>query len=50
MILFSKMSRKERQKKILQIYNYWQENLEVRMAAVNAAREKLEEQISRDEN
>ena len=42
------MSRTERRKKILEIYTYWQDNLERRMAAVNAAKGKLEEQIERD--
>ena len=42
------MSRTERQKKVLEIYNYWQDNLERRMAAVSAAKEKLAEQIERD--
>ncbi len=48
MLCFSKMSRTERQKKVLEIYNYWQDNLERRMAAVSAAKEKLAEQIERD--
>ncbi len=42
------MSRTERQKKVLEVYTYWQDNLERRMAAVNAAKEKLEDQIERD--
>ena len=42
------MNRKKLRKKILEIYTYWQENLERRMAAVKAAKEKLEEQIERD--
>ena len=48
MFCFSKMSRTERRKKVLEIYTYWQDNLERRIAAVNAAKEKLEEQIERD--
>ncbi len=43
-----KMNRKQRREKILKAYNYWQENLEVRLAGVKAAKEKLEEQIDRD--
>ena len=42
------MNRKKLRKKILEAYTYWQENLERRMAAVTAAKEKLEEQIERD--
>ena len=42
------MNRKKLRKKILEVYIYWQENLERRMAAVTAAKEKLEEQIERD--
>tara|TARA_B100001250_G_scaffold4404_1_gene3721 strand:- start:2320 stop:2481 length:162 start_codon:yes stop_codon:yes gene_type:complete len=48
MFCFSKMSRVERRKKVLEVYTYWQDNLERRIAAVNAAKEKLEEQIERD--
>jgi len=48
MFCFSKMSRTERRKKVLEIYTYWQDNLERRISAVNAAKEKLEEQIERD--
>ncbi len=30
------------------MYNRWEDTLEVRLAGIKAAREKLEEQISRD--
>ena len=29
---------------------FWEENLEVRLAGIKASKEKLEEQINRDEN
>jgi len=48
MFCFSKLSRKERREKILEVYTYWQDNLERRMAAVAAAKDKLQEQIDRD--
>jgi|TARA_B100001113_G_scaffold286224_1_gene241610 hypothetical protein len=48
MFCFSKLSRKERREKILEVYTYWQDNLERRMAAVSAAKDKLQEQIDRD--
>ena len=46
--ILEQMNRKKLRKKILEAYTYWQENLERRMAAVTAAKEKLEEQIERD--
>ena len=46
--ILEQMNRKKLRKKILEAYIYWQENLERRMAAVTAAKEKLEEQIERD--
>jgi hypothetical protein len=32
------------------MYTYWQDTLEERLAGIKAAKEKLEEQMSRDEN
>ena len=32
------------------MYTRWQDTLEVRLAGIKAAKEKLEEQMSRDEN
>ena len=42
------LNRIRTRKKILEVYTYWQDNLERRMAAVTAAKTKLEEQIDRD--
>tara|TARA_R100001594_G_scaffold6270_4_gene18076 strand:+ start:1240 stop:1443 length:204 start_codon:yes stop_codon:yes gene_type:complete len=44
----SKMSREDRQKWKLRMYNYWQDTLEERLAGVKAGKAKLEEQIKRD--
>ena len=44
----SKMSREDRQKWKLRMYNYWQDTLEERLAGVKAAKETLEEQMKRD--
>ena len=44
----NKMSREDRQKWKLKMYNYWQDTLEERLAGVRAAKSKLEEQIKRD--
>ncbi len=48
MICGKKMSREDRQKRKLRMYNFWQDTLEERLAGVNAAKAKLEEQIKRD--
>ena len=32
----------------LKMYNRWEDTLEVRLAGINAAKQKLEEQIERD--
>ena len=42
------MSREDRQKWKLKMYNYWQDTLEERLAGVKAAKAKLEEQIERN--
>ena len=44
----NKMSREDRQKWKLKMYNYWQDTLEERLAGVAAANAKLEEQMKRD--
>ncbi len=48
MLCGRRMSREDRQKWKLRMYNYWQDTLEERLAGVKAAKAKLEEQISRD--
>jgi hypothetical protein len=45
----NKMSREDRQKRKLKMYNFWEDTLEERLAGVKAAKAKLEEQMSRDE-
>ena len=42
------MSLEERREKKLKMYNFWQDTLEERLAGVKAAKEKLEEQMSRE--
>jgi hypothetical protein len=44
----NKMSREDRQKWKLRMYNYWQDTLEERLAGVKAAKATLEEQMKRD--
>ena len=44
----NKMSREDRQKLKLKMYNYWEDTLEERLAGVKAGKAKLEEQIKRD--
>ena len=44
----NKMSREDRQKWKLKMYNYWEDSLEERLAGVKAAKAKLEEQMIRD--
>ena len=46
----NKMSLEDRRKFKLKMYNFWQDALEERLAGVKAAKAKLEEQMSRDEN
>ena len=45
----NKMSREDRQKWKLKMYNYWEDSLEERLAGVKAAKAKLEEQMAREE-
>ena len=44
----SKMSREDRHEWQLKMYNRWEDTLEVRLAGISAAKEKLKEQIKRD--
>ena len=44
----NKMSREDRHKWKLRMYNYWQDTLEERLAGVKAGKAKLEEQMKRD--
>ena len=48
MICGKRMSVEDRRKWKLKMYNFWQDTLEERLAGVNAAKAKLEEQIKRD--
>jgi len=45
---FSKMTLEERREKKLKMYNFFEESLEERLAGVKAAKAKLEEQISKN--
>ena len=42
------MTLEERRENKLKMYNFWQDTLEERLAGVKAAKEKLEEQMSRE--
>ncbi len=44
----NRMSLEDRRKFKLKMYKFWQDTLEERLAGVNAARQKLEEQMARD--
>ena len=44
------MSREDSKKWKLKMYNRWEDTLEERLAGVQAAKAKLEEQMTRDEN
>ena len=43
------MTREDQQKWRLKILRFWEENLEVRLAGVRASKEKLEEQMNRED-
>ena len=43
------MSREDQQKWRLKMLRFWEENLEVRLAGIKAAKEKLEEQLNRED-
>ena len=48
MLCRPKMSLEDRRKWKQKMFSYWRDNLEQRLAVVNAALNKLEEQIARD--
>ena len=48
MLCKARKSIKEYRQWQLKMYNRWEDTLEVRLAGIKAAREKLQEQISRD--
>ena len=43
------MTREDQQKWRLKMLRFWEENLEVRLAGIKAAKEKLEEQLNRED-
>ena len=43
------MSQEDRQQWKLKMYSRWEDTLEERLAGIKAAKEKLEEQMARDE-
>ena len=43
------MTREDQQKWRLKMLRFWEENLEVRLAGIKASKEKLEEQMNRNE-
>ena len=43
------MTREDQQKWRLKILRFWEENLEVRLAGIRASKEKLEEQMNRED-
>ena len=43
------MTREEQQKWRLKMLRFWEENLEVRLAGIRASKEKLEEQMNRED-
>ena len=43
------MTREEQQKWRLKMLRFWEENLEVRLAGIRASKEKLEEQLNRED-
>ena len=49
MLCRAKMKIKEYREWQLKMYNRWEDTLEIRLAGIKAAKEKLEEQMSRDE-
>ena len=48
MLCRAKMKVNEYREWQLKMYNRWEDTLEVRLAGISAAKEKLEEQIKRD--
>jgi hypothetical protein len=49
MICKTRMTREEQQKWRLKMLRFWEDNLEVRLAGVRASKEKLEEQMNRED-
>ena len=43
------MTREDQQKWRLKMLRFWEDNLEVRLAGVRASKEKLEEQMNRED-
>ena len=43
------MTREDQQKWRLKMLRFWEENLEVRLAGIKASKEKLKEQMSKEE-
>tara|TARA_B100001094_G_scaffold222916_1_gene217014 strand:+ start:471 stop:605 length:135 start_codon:yes stop_codon:yes gene_type:complete len=43
------MTREDQQKWRLKMLRFWEENLEVRLAGIKASKEKLEEQMNRED-
>ena len=43
------MTREEQQKWRLKMLRFWEDNLEVRLAGIKASKEKLEEQMNRED-
>ena len=43
------MTREEQQKWRLKMLRFWEDNLDVRLAGVRASKEKLEEQMNRED-
>ena len=42
------MTREDQQKWRLKMLRFWEENLEVRLAGIRASKEKLEEQMNKE--
>ena len=49
MICNTRMTREDQQKWRLKMLRFWEDNLEVRLAGVRASKEKLEEQMNRED-
>ena len=49
MICKTRMTREDQQKWRLKMLRFWEENFEVRLAGIKASKEKLEEQMSKEE-
>ena len=43
------MTREDQQKWRLKMLRFWEDNLEVRLAGIKASKEKLEEQMNRED-